>query len=208
MALRQRLRHPLLAAATALLALCQAHAAESGHDEEQIYAEALNQLAQAFSKEPTLGIVVSAGSISIQDAYKTISQPPPSSLAEDIAWRLPKARNETIAAFVKNANAMHPVKLRAASLRTRLKARLVPKHKIDSILQGGYAKAWRDFDEQYPDARYIIQFSAIGFDASSTEAIVYMQRLCPGLCGAGELILLQRRNGGWSISQVHQFWIA
>ena len=42
-----------------------------------------------------------------------------------------------------------------------------------------------------------IQVSAVGFDAARTRAMVHMAYLCGGLCGSGNLHLLEKVNGGW-----------
>ena len=42
-----------------------------------------------------------------------------------------------------------------------------------------------------------IQMSAVGFDAAGTRARVYMGYQCGGLCGGGNLHLLEKVNGGW-----------
>ena len=42
-----------------------------------------------------------------------------------------------------------------------------------------------------------IQMSAVGFDPAGTRAMVHMAYLCGGLCGGGNLHLLEKVNGGW-----------
>ena len=41
------------------------------------------------------------------------------------------------------------------------------------------------------------QMSAVGFDGAGTRAMVYMGYQCGGLCGGGNLHLLEKVNGGW-----------
>ncbi|HEX8696731.1 MAG TPA: hypothetical protein VF746_30210 [Longimicrobium sp.] len=42
-------------------------------------------------------------------------------------------------------------------------------------------------------------FSAIGFDADSTQALLYHSHACPGTCGYGGLVLAERRGGRWVV---------
>ena len=42
-----------------------------------------------------------------------------------------------------------------------------------------------------------IQVSAVGFDAAKTRAMVFVTYECGGLCGGGNLYLLEKVNGSW-----------
>jgi hypothetical protein len=56
------------------------------------------------------------------------------------------------------------------------------------------------------------EFSAVGFDPTTTRAIVYMGYVCGDLCGSGEIYILVQKNGKWQ--RDHEFrgrscrWVA
>ena len=47
----------------------------------------------------------------------------------------------------------------------------------------------------------IVTFSAVGFDASGATAVVNIMYVCAGLCGNGDVLILEKKNGNWTIKQ-------
>jgi hypothetical protein len=66
--------------------------------------------------------------------------------------------------------------------------------KLDSFLGN---EGWKEFYRQYPESGGIVEFSAVGFNADKTIAVVYMGRLCGPLCGMGAFYVLEKRDGKW-----------
>jgi hypothetical protein len=56
---------------------------------------------------------------------------------------------------------------------------------------------WKRFYETFPGSPGIFQFSAVGFNADKTVAIVYMGKQCHWLCGGGTQHVLQKKDGKW-----------
>jgi hypothetical protein len=56
---------------------------------------------------------------------------------------------------------------------------------------------WPGFYTQFPDSGGWIEFSAVGFNADKTVAVVYMGHSCGGLCGGGGFHVLQKKDGKW-----------
>ncbi len=206
--MNQRYLRNLVGGVVLTALLFTAYAGQSSNDEALIYAQVLNELVGGLPKEATLLVVVSRDSMSMNEAYHAIGQPGPTSLEEDLVWRVTKAKNKTLEDFVSKNNSTHQVQFADASIRMQLRPLLVSKGDIDSVLADGDAEGWERFAKRYPNARYLIHFSPIGFDDSADEALVYMHRSCVGLCGSGHLFLLRKRGDEWSIVQVHQFWVS
>jgi hypothetical protein len=191
---------------TALLAWgaeCPAQPSET--DEAEIYAVALNGFAAAGKP---FALVVSSDSMGIELAYRSTMFVAPSAVEDDLAWRVPKAKKETLADFVKRSNTSHAVRISVKTLDSRLKVQLVPQREIDAAMKDGNANAWDGFARRYPGADFIARLSPIGFDSEFSEALVYIHRTCKGLCGSGHLMLLKRTDGHWKVQDVHQFWIS
>ncbi|MGA8306267.1 MAG: hypothetical protein WB723_11365 [Candidatus Acidiferrales bacterium] len=53
-----------------------------------------------------------------------------------------------------------------------------------------------------------IELSRIGFNSQHSEAIVYLERVCGGLCGSGELLLLRFDAGSWKVTSRVNIWIS
>ncbi|MBD0319713.1 MAG: hypothetical protein ICV87_05225, partial [Gemmatimonadetes bacterium] len=58
---------------------------------------------------------------------------------------------------------------------------------------------WRRFGELFPGAEGFYQFSAIGFDAARSTAVLYTSHSCGSLCGSGNLVTLRRTGGRWQV---------
>jgi len=67
-----------------------------------------------------------------------------------------------------------------------------------------------DFLQRFPDNQNLeeISISQLGFNVSKTEAILYFDRSCAGLCGGGGYILIRKANGAWRIVDEHNTWMS
>jgi hypothetical protein len=63
------------------------------------------------------------------------------------------------------------------------------------------ARDWQSFFRAYPESDGLIELSAIGFDPSQQQALVYGWRACGGRCGYGALFLLEQHQGQWVIRE-------
>jgi hypothetical protein len=62
---------------------------------------------------------------------------------------------------------------------------------------GGIIYGGPDFHARYPTAPGWMEFSAVGFNAEMTLAVVYLGHHCGGLCGGGGFAVLQKEAGKW-----------
>lgn len=194
--------------AALFIVLVSLGSAAAADGEARVYAEILNGYVQGLGKDKSLRIVVSSTSISMAPAYQLMNMSPPKPLEEDITWRVPEAKEETVRDFVRKADVPRVVDVAPGVLDRQIKIELVSREKMAATLSGGHIEAWRRFSERHPDARYYVEFGPIGFDSSANEALVYVHRTCPGLCGGGELVLLRQSGGVWRVHRFHQFWIS
>ena len=65
---------------------------------------------------------------------------------------------------------------------------------------------WREFNQRYPDAQGFHEFSAIGFDAARSTAVLYASHGCGSLCGSGNLVTLRRTGGRWQVVEAQMLW--
>ena len=73
---------------------------------------------------------------------------------------------------------------------------LVYSDQIKAIFENG-GDGWQNFNERFPDSGGLIEFSAVGFNAGKTVAVVYMGHQCGSLCGGGTQHILQKKDGQW-----------
>jgi len=67
---------------------------------------------------------------------------------------------------------------------------------LDGLFTDGPG-GWKAFYEKYPDSGGYNQFSAVGFNADKTVAVVYAAHFCGGLCAGGEFYVLEKKDGKW-----------
>lgn len=70
------------------------------------------------------------------------------------------------------------------------------------------ASGWKDFAQKYPNAAGFTIVSAIGFDTSHREALAYVGNSCGVLCGAGYVVLLEKKKDKWIAMETAKIWVA
>jgi hypothetical protein len=70
------------------------------------------------------------------------------------------------------------------------------------------ASGWRDFAQKYPNAAGFTIVSAIGFNHSHNEALVYIGNSCGMLCGGGYVVRLEKRKDKWIATKTAKIWNA
>jgi len=67
---------------------------------------------------------------------------------------------------------------------------------------------WKDFAAKYPNSAGFTIVSAIGFDASHRQALVYVGNSCGMLCGTGYVVLLEKKKDKWIATKTAKIWTA
>lgn len=72
-------------------------------------------------------------------------------------------------------------------------------------LADGY---WRAFYERFPRSFGATRVSAVAYDRTGENALVYVEHGCGGLCGEGNIVLLHYEAGAWRISNITMTWVS
>lgn len=72
--------------------------------------------------------------------------------------------------------------------------RLIIADELRSTIQ---TAGWEGFYKRYPGSGGWMEFSAAGFNANKTVAVVYMGHHCGPLCGSGGFHVLEKKDGKW-----------
>ena len=80
-----------------------------------------------------------------------------------------------------------------------------PQEKDELFSKGS---GWKDFAQKHPNAAGFTIVSAIGFDASRRQALVYVGNSCGMLCGNGYVVLLEKKKDKWIAAKTAKIWIA
>jgi hypothetical protein len=124
--------------------------------------------------------------------------------SKSLLKRAPTLQQATIDAFRK-ANAQQ-VSLHR-SFHSSLDYDLVDESQLEPIFKkgGGW---WDAYYKQFPRAQGILTFSRVGFNSDGTQALLYYNNTCGGLCGAGEYVIMVKRDGRWSIATEIEMWVS
>ena len=91
------------------------------------------------------------------------------------------------------------------SFHTVFDYELVDSTQLDSIFKNG---SWPAFYKRFPGSTGNLGFSRVGFSADGTQALFYASNRCGELCGGGEYVVMDRREGRWVIEKEIQMWIS
>jgi hypothetical protein len=65
-----------------------------------------------------------------------------------------------------------------------------------------------DFEARFPNNFGFFVVSHIGMNLTKTEALLYMEHFCGGLCGSGDYFLMRKINGTWRVFERHGVWVS
>lgn len=91
------------------------------------------------------------------------------------------------------------------SFHTATAYEIVDSTELDPIFKSG---SWPAFYKRFPDSPGIVRFSRVGFGADGTQALFYLSHTCGGLCGGGEYVVMERRDGRWVIEKEIETWMS
>jgi hypothetical protein len=65
-----------------------------------------------------------------------------------------------------------------------------------------------DFEARFPNNLGYFVVSRVGLNLNKTEALLYVDHFCGGLCGGGEYVLIRKVNGVWHVVDHHGTWVS
>jgi hypothetical protein len=97
--------------------------------------------------------------------------------------------------------------LSASDLKCKKRCVVVEQKRINGFFEkdGGH---WEGFYKSFPESQGITLVSRIGFGPSGDLALVYIGTMSSGLGGAGQFILLEKRQNLWTIKNKGVVWVS
>lgn len=78
---------------------------------------------------------------------------------------------------------------------------------VVGVLSANDPGAWDAFQKKYPNAVGLTFVSAIGFNTSHDQALVYLGNQCGISCGSGYFVLLKKnKHGKWEVWNIANIW--
>jgi hypothetical protein len=120
------------------------------------------------------------------------------------AWEvrapLKQVSDETVAHF--NSREKNHCRLRS-QFDQGIPYRIVSTEELEKIFKRG---DWPAFSKEYPKSFGFLRLSPVGYNTRGTEALVYVEQNCGGLCGGGVLIVLKKEDGRWIVKDQTILW--
>jgi hypothetical protein len=125
--------------------------------------------------------------------------------AKSLLKKAPALQQTTIDAF-REAGSKQAF-LRRRSLHPSIDCELVTPAQLEPIFCK-HCGFWPAYYKQFPGSQGILTFSRVGFSADGTQALFYLSNRCGDLCGTGMYVLMENRNGRWTIEKEIEMWIS
>jgi hypothetical protein len=65
-----------------------------------------------------------------------------------------------------------------------------------------------DFEARFPNNLGYFIVSPVGLNLSKSEALLYIDHFCSGLCGGGTYVLMRKANGVWHVVDQYGTWVS
>jgi len=82
---------------------------------------------------------------------------------------------------------------------------LVERDAIRKLFKQG---GWDGFYREFPQSTGIMEITHPVLSESGSQALIYVEASCGGLCGSGEIFLLERTQAGWKVLLNYRTWVS
>ena len=110
-------------------------------------------------------------------------------------------------------NSLHVSTRVSFIIRNLYHTRILPNLRVPkqiSVVLGDQTQIREFWDSSKFDVRRngYSTFSGVGFNPTRTQAIFYMENICPGLCGGGWYVLMEKVGGMWQVRDKYYTWVS
>jgi len=124
--------------------------------------------------------------------------------AESLRKKDPALQQATLDAFRK-VNAQQEFLRR--SLHPSIDYEVVTSAQLEPIFCH-HCGFWPAYYKQFPGSQGLLTFSGVGFSVDGTQAFFYFSNRCEGLCGKGDYVIMEKRDGRWAIQNEINMWVS
>lgn len=177
--------------------------------ESEVYTALINRATQEINQSEIPPIVISGTTLPLKPSIQySAFEASGKSFTDALAERIPQATRQVVEDLVRVGEISGTVRVRMNALRRGLKVHVAPDATLKEIFDDRSGNGWKQFKANYGGASAVHQFSRVGSDPKSGQALVLWSMSCGALCGSGQLILLKREWGIWNIIKDQRLWIS
>jgi len=82
---------------------------------------------------------------------------------------------------------------------------VLDESQLEIVLKTG---GWPAFYKRFSGSPGIMKLSRVGISADGNQALFSASHECGGLCGGGEYVVMEKRDGRWLIEREIEMWMA
>jgi hypothetical protein len=124
--------------------------------------------------------------------------------AESLRKKDPALQQSALDAFRK-VNAQEAFLRR--SLHPSIDFELVTSAQLEPIFCK-HCGFWPAYYKQFPGSQGLLTLSGVGFSSDGTQAFFYFGNQCGELCGTGDYVIMEKRDGRWVIQKEINMWVS
>ncbi len=83
---------------------------------------------------------------------------------------------------------------------------LISQQELESLFAGG--SGWDEFYAKFPGSQGVLTLSRVGFNEAKDTAILYVGNQSHWLAGHGNVILMKKTGGRWTVQAKAMMWIS
>ncbi|HXZ26651.1 MAG TPA: hypothetical protein VEG08_01495 [Terriglobales bacterium] len=94
---------------------------------------------------------------------------------------------------------------------TSLNVTFVSQEEIDGIFKQGAKNpdfGWDGFYRKFPDSQGFTRLSRVAFSSDGKQALLRVDTSCDWLCGAGYMVLLEKKEDVWIVKKGLMLWVS
>ena len=135
-------------------------------------------------------------------AYQPVIRP---DIRGYVAGQLQGLQEQTIESFAAANQSTFPLANRFQISSSYV---LLSKTDKDKIFNRELQASWQRFHTAYPGSQGLLTFSRVGFNSTMDQALVYFENGNGGMDAAGNMVLLEKEQGGWVVKRQLLLWEA
>ena len=93
-------------------------------------------------------------------------------------------------------------------LKLHLPLTFLAPAEADAMFKGDLKTGWDQFYTRFPKAQGLMTLSRVGLARAGNQAVVYVANQRQSLDGAGHFVILEMKDGVWTVVRKHQIFIS
>jgi hypothetical protein len=174
--------------------------------ETEVYAAYLNRTIEGHEGEKDISLIVNSSTGSVREQITSLGAN--QTLEQKLTAHALKANPGAVEALTKIGEQKSTIDVDLIRLvRPELRIRIVKEDELRrTFSNASLPDAWKQLRGN--SVASLVTFSRVGFDGDRKHALMFVSMTCGPLCGAGQIVVLERRWGAWHVIETKRVWVS